>query len=217
LEQKQTKEAKVWVRFHRIRVERNSPVPSSVPDQSGPMNRYKPIFKTKSNVDDQERPRTTKFRNAPLEAVVLTPDRPASSRVHVRSGALWALSPDGLRSRARSDVRVATGWEVTSARADWDVDFLPTSAPTRRCPVERCLTASADVASGGRQIEAHQGPIASWDGLPIRPTVNPHVPVALERGGRSTRGKTGATLKTPPSYMCRFMPWPAKNGAALRT
>jgi hypothetical protein len=67
---------------------------SPPPNQSSPVNRYTSIFKTKSTVDDQERPRTDKFRNAPLEAVVLTPDGSMPSCVHIRSGALWALSPD---------------------------------------------------------------------------------------------------------------------------
>jgi hypothetical protein len=35
---------------------RNAPVPISVPGRFGPLNRYKPIFKPKSTVDDQGRP-----------------------------------------------------------------------------------------------------------------------------------------------------------------
>jgi hypothetical protein len=78
----------------------NAPVASSNRGQFHRVNRSKPIFKTKSTVDDRERPRTNKFRNAPLVTVVVSPDQYGPSRVHLRSGALWALSPDGLCTRA---------------------------------------------------------------------------------------------------------------------
>jgi hypothetical protein len=74
-------------------------VPNLVPSQYRTINRFRPIFETKSTADDQERPRTNKFRNAPLGTVVVTHDRSVPSRVHLRSGALWALSPDDLCAR----------------------------------------------------------------------------------------------------------------------
>jgi hypothetical protein len=81
----------------------DAPVPGLAPGQSSPINRCKSIFETKSTMDDQERPRTNRFRNAPLVVIAITLDWPLPSCVHLRSGALWALSPDALARDEISD------------------------------------------------------------------------------------------------------------------
>jgi hypothetical protein len=60
----------------------------------------------------------------------------------------------------------------------------------------------------------HHGPGDSWDGLPIRPTLNPHLPVALDRAGRPTGAiKSSQSSNRYSHNICRFVPLPDKNDA----
>jgi hypothetical protein len=105
-------------------------------------------------VDDQERPRTTRFRNAPLAAVGVTPHRSVRSRVHLRSGARGALSPDALRShdglsspwRLRLKGCAAMQGAVVVPRPVKDGAPLPTWRARRPAKQPH----SVDVMTGGR-------------------------------------------------------------------
>jgi hypothetical protein len=184
-------------------VPRNATVPNSMRSRSSPINRSKPIFKTKPTMDDQERPRTNTFRNAPLGTVAVTPDRPAPSRVHVRSGALWALSPDGLHARScaatapriqrKSKIRIMIMSTITTritSRSKERNRESPTCLPSSQ--YHDSVRSPAAIALGDRIVL-----------LIVTPARNRSPSPPPNRLNRQIHSRS----------LCCFVPWLANNGA----
>jgi hypothetical protein len=160
-------------------------------------------------MDDQERLRTIRFRNAPLVAVVVTPDRSVPSRVHLRSGALWALSPDDLcacscavtapriqrKSKIRITIRImimimSTITTRITSRSKQRNRESPTCLPSSQ--YHDSVRSPAAIALGNRIVL-----------LISTPALNRYPSPPRNRLNRQNHSRS----------LCCFVPWLANNGA----